>query len=154
MVLHPPGWVGVFGCKDFKPQRDTCCRFDVNRPQQKTASNIAITHPRPRPPPLAWPHMQMLGLLSQFEGTCLTFLVRGLGAPPPVVEQAFIGLPSDRFSLAHVLPYNPSFGFVADRLMLSWAVKNAGATAFVSTLYTLPFLVSDLVHLPAVTVHG
>lgn len=84
----------------------------------------------------------MLGRLSEFEGTCLTLLIRGLDPPPPPIEEAFARLPSDRFAVTHVPPYNPSFGFVADRLLLSWAVRSAGATAFVSTLYTQPFVVS------------
>lgn len=80
----------------------------------------------------------MLGRLSGFEGTCLTLLVRGLAPPPAAIEEVFSRLPSERFAVAHMPPYNSSFGFVADRLMLSWAVRSAGATAFVSTLYTHP----------------
>eukprot|EP00903_Cladosiphon_okamuranus_P018662 g17176.t1 len=81
----------------------------------------------------------MLGRLSGFEGTCLTLLVRGQAPPPVAIEAAFSRLPSERFAVAHVPPYNPSFGFVADRIMLSWVVRSAGATAFVSTLHTHPY---------------
>lgn len=84
----------------------------------------------------------MLGRLSEFEGTCLTLLVRGLAPPPASIEEAFSRLPSERFAVTHLPPYNPSFGFIADRLLLSWAVRSARATAFVSTLYTQPFRVS------------
>lgn len=84
----------------------------------------------------------MLSRLSEFDGTCLTLLIRGLAPPPPAIEEAFSRLPPDRYAVTQIPPYNPSFGFVADRLLLSWAVRSAGATAFVSTLYTQPFLVS------------
>ncbi|CAN0041830.1 unnamed protein product, partial [Ectocarpus sp. 13 AM-2016] len=80
----------------------------------------------------------ILGRLSAFEGTCLTLLLRGLAPPPRVIEEAFFALPSERFTTKHLPLYNPSFGYVADGLMLSWAVRNAQATAFVSTLYTQP----------------
>lgn len=85
---------------------------------------------------------QVLGRLSEFDGTCVTLLVRGLGLPPPAIEEAFSRLPSDRFAVKQLPPYNPVFGFVADRLMLSWAVRSAEATAFVSTLHTQPLWVS------------
>lgn len=85
--------------------------------------------------------LQMLGRLGEFEGTCLTLLVRGLAPPPAPVERAISRLPPERFAVTHLPPYNPSFGFVADRLMLSWAVRSAGATAFVSTLHTHPYRV-------------
>ncbi len=85
---------------------------------------------------------QVLGRLSEFDGTCVTLLVRGLGLPPPATEEAFSRLPSDRFAVKQFPPYNPAFGFVADRLMLSWAVRSAEATAFVSTLHTQPLWVS------------
>lgn len=88
--------------------------------------------------------LQMLARLSDFEGTCLTLLVRGLAPPPVDIEEAFSRLPSERFGVTHLPPYSPSFGFVADRLMLSWAVRTAGATAFVSTLYTHPYVVRKL----------
>eukprot|EP00752_Nemacystus_decipiens_P012470 g11044.t1 len=81
----------------------------------------------------------MLGRLSEFEGTCLTLLVRGLAPPPVAIEKVFSMLPSERFAVTHLPPYNPSFGFAADRLMLSWAVRSAEATAFVSTLHTHPY---------------
>lgn len=83
----------------------------------------------------------MLDRLSDFDGTCLTLLVRGLVPPPSIIEKAFSRLPSERFVVKNLPPYNPSFGFVADQLMLSWAVKSAGATAFISTLYTQPLWV-------------
>ncbi|CAM9482314.1 unnamed protein product, partial [Hapterophycus canaliculatus] len=80
----------------------------------------------------------MLDRLNEFEGTCLTLLVRGLAPPALHIQEAFSRLPPERFAVTHVPLYNPSFGYVADGLMLSWAVRNAGATAFVSTLYTQP----------------
>lgn len=89
-------------------------------------------------------YVQMLGRLSEFEGTCLTLLVRGLAPPPAAIEEALSRLPSERFAVTRLPPYNPSFGFVADRLMLSWAVRSAGATAFVSTLHTHPYRVRKL----------
>lgn len=89
-------------------------------------------------------YLQMLGRLSEFEGTCLTLLVRGMAPTPAAIEEAFSRLPSERFATTHLPPYNPSFGFVADRLMLSWAVRSAGATAFVSTLHTHPYWVRKL----------
>lgn len=88
--------------------------------------------------------LQILGRLSEFDGTCLTLLVRGLAAPPPVVDAAFSSLPADRFIVVHFPPYNPSFGFVSDRLLLSWAVRRAEATVFLSTLYTQPFWVREV----------
>ena len=84
----------------------------------------------------------MLDRLSEFDGTCVTLLVRGLGLPPPAISEAFSRLSSERFVVKQLPPYNPFFGFVADRLMLSWAVRSAKATAFVSTLYTQPLWVS------------
>lgn len=88
--------------------------------------------------------VQMLERLSGFEGTCLTLLVRGFAPPVSDIQEAFSRVPSERFSVTHVPLYNPSFGHVADGLMLSWAVRNAGATAFVSTLYTQPFQVNAI----------
>lgn len=83
----------------------------------------------------------MLVRLSEFEGTCLTLLVRGLAPPPAAIGEAISRLPSERFGVTHVPPYNPSFGSVADPIMLSWAVRSAGGTAFISTLHTHPYRV-------------
>ena len=83
----------------------------------------------------------MLGRLNEFDGTCLTLFVRGLAPPPAAIQEAFSRFPPERFAVTHLPPYNPSFGFVADRLMLSWAARTAGATAFVSTLHTHPYRV-------------
>ncbi|CAM9380011.1 unnamed protein product, partial [Scytosiphon promiscuus] len=81
----------------------------------------------------------MMDRLKEFDGTCLTLLVRGLAPPVAVIQEAFSGQPTERFAVTHVPPYNPSIGHIADEVMLAWAVQNAGATAFISTLYTQPF---------------
>lgn len=83
----------------------------------------------------------MLKRLGGFADTCLSLLLRGQHGAPAFIQRAFASLPTERFSIVRVPPYNPFVGLAPDQLMLAQVVRDLGGTAFVSSLYTQPFKV-------------